>query len=97
MTKFYKRTSHLRNTQVKNGYADLYVPPLTPDFSRVSEFKITQKYVGRPDLLAYELYGESNFWWIFPLYNKNLIVDPINDFSLDKTILVPSRDFVAGI
>lgn len=93
----YKRTSHLRQTPINRGYTDLYVPPIQPDFNYTEEFEITQKYVKRPDLLAYELYGESDFWWVFPLYNKNLIVDPINDFTLGKIILVPTREFVAGI
>jgi hypothetical protein len=93
----FKRTSHLRATPITNGYADLYVPPIVPDFSRVDDFTITQKYVNRPDLLAYELYGDARFWWLFAVYNKNAIVDPINDFTLGKKIVVPRRDFVAGI
>jgi len=97
MANSYKRTSHLRQTSIRNGYAALYEPPLVPDFTQTEEFTITQQYVNRPDMLAYELYGESDFWWVFPLYNKNLIVDPINDFTLNKVILVPTRSFVAGI
>jgi hypothetical protein len=93
----YKRTSHLRATPITNGYTELYVPPLTPDFTRVEEFVISQKYVNRPDLLSYELYGDARFWWLFPIYNKNSIVDPIGDFTLGKRIVVPRRDFVAGI
>jgi len=87
MVKVYKRTSHLRQTPIRNGYTELYVPPIVPDFTQTKEFIITQRYVRRPDLHAYELYGESDFWWVFPLYNNNLIVDPIN----------ATRDFVAGI
>lgn len=93
----YKKTSHLRRTAINNGYTEVYEPPLVPDFTRVDEFEITQQYVKRPDLLAYELYGDAKFWWLFTLYNKNQIVDPINDFTLGKIIVVPRRDFVAGI
>lgn len=93
----YKRTSHLRATTVTNGYTDIYVPPLVPDFSKTTVFEITQKYVNRPDILAYELYGDAKFWWIFPLYNKNSIVNPINDFTLGLRINIPSRDLVAGL
>jgi len=93
----YKKTSHLRSTPVNNGYTDLYVPAVTPDFNKTDEFTITQKYVKRPDLLAYDLYGESKLWWLFVIYNKNDIVDPINDFTLDKTILVPKRNFISGM
>lgn len=93
----YKNTSHLRATPIVNGYTDLYQKPLIPNFQKTEKLTITQKYVRRPDLLAYDLYGEARFWWLFALYNKNLIVDPINDMTLNKTILVPTRDFVAGI
>lgn len=93
----YKRNSHLRATTITNGYTDLYTPPLVPDFSLSVKFLITQKYVNRPDLLSYDLYGDAGFWWVFTLYNKNLITDPINDFTLNKTILVPRREYVAGI
>ena len=72
----YKRNSHLRATPVANGYADIYIPPLVPDFSRTDSFVIIQKYVRRPDLLAYDLYGDAKFWWLFPIYNKNSIENP---------------------
>lgn len=97
MVTSYKRTSHLRSTPIVNGYAEIYNPPIIPNFEQTEEFVITQKYDRRPDLLAYELYGEAKFWWLFVLYNKNAIVDPINDFTTGKRILVPLRSFVAGI
>ena len=93
----YKRTSHLKATPIVNGYADLWVPPIEPNFTKASRFTITQKYVRRPDLLAYDLYGESRFWWVFVIYNKNEIVNPINDFKLGMNIWVPNSDYVTGI
>ena len=93
----YKRTSHLRETAVVDGYTQLYNPPFVPDFKKSSEYVITQKYVRRPDLLAYDLYGDAHFWWVFPLFNPNELVNPINDMTLNKKIIVPSRDYVAGI
>lgn len=93
----FKRSSYLRATPVINGYADLYQPPLIPDFDQTEIFEITQKYIRRPDILAYELYGDAAFWWIFPLYNKNILVNPINDFTLGKRIIVPQKNVIAGI
>jgi hypothetical protein len=93
----YKRNSHLRATPVVNGYTTLYVPALVPDFTQADDFVITQKYVRRPDLLSYDLYGDSNFWWVFVLYNRNALLNPINDLTLGKTIIVPRRNFIAGI
>ena len=93
----YKRTSNLRATPIINGYTDIYRPALVPDFDRTKIVVLTQRFDRRPDLLAYELYGEAKFWWLFPLYNKNAILDPINDFVTGLSIYVPTRDFVSGI
>lgn len=97
MATNFKNTSNLRATPISNGYADIYVPPLVPDFTQTQEFELSQQYNKRPDLLAYEIYGDARFWWLFPLYNKNTLLDPINDFKTGLTIIVPNRDFVAGI
>lgn len=93
----YKNTSHLSATSVANGYADIYTPPIVPDFNQTERFTLTQKYDRRPDLLAYDLYGEAKFWWIFALYNKNAILDPINDFTTGKILNIPKRNFVTGL
>ena len=48
-------------------------------------------------LFSYELYGDAQYWWVFALYNRNSITDPINDFTTGKRIYVPERDIIAGI
>ena len=93
----YKRNSNLRNTPFLNNNLDLYEPALTPDFDQTFEIVIEQRHDKRPDLLAYELYGDSKFWWVFLLYNRNDMLDPINDFTTGLRIFVPNRDFIAGL
>jgi hypothetical protein len=93
----YKQTSHLSATSVINGYTSLYQPPIKPNYLQTSVITLTQKYNKRPDILAYELYDEAAYWWVFVVYNKNLILDPINDFTTGLTILVPNRNFIAGL
>ncbi|GEM_PF-5027871 len=93
----YKKTSHLSQTAIVNGYTSVYTPPFSPDYTKTNEFTITQKFNKRPDLLAYELYDDAAYWWIFAVYNRNQILDPINDFTLGTKILVPTRNFVSGI
>jgi hypothetical protein len=93
----YKQTSHLSATPVVNGYTSLYNPSIRPNYSQTTVFTLTQKYNKRPDILAYERYGEAAYWWVFVVYNKNLILDPINDFTTGLTILVPNRNFIAGL
>lgn len=93
----YKKTSHLSQTPIVNGYTSSYEPPITPDFTKTTEFTITQRFNKRPDLLAYELYGDADYWWIFTIYNRNQILDPINDFTTGIKILIPTRNFISGI
>lgn len=97
MTVQYKRNSNYRNTEISNGELGAYQPPITVDYSQTTQMEITQKYDRRPDKLAYDLYGDAKMWWIFLLYNRNQILDPIHDFTIGLTIFVPNRDYVAGL
>ena len=92
-----KRNSNLKNTPIEQNELSYYNPPLTPDFTRSRLFTINQKYHKRPDLLAYDEYGDSHFWWVFSLYNRNQLLDPINDFVLGLRIYIPNRNYIEGI
>jgi prophage DNA circulation protein len=52
-------------------------------------YEVTSKYENRPDLLAYELYGDSALWWVFAVRNKNTIKDPIYDLVAGTKIYIP--------
>ena len=45
---------------------------------------------GRPDLLAYKLYGSSNYWWVLCVANS--IIDPFEQLTAGKQIRVPIID-----
>ena len=49
------------------------------------------KHNQKPDLLAYELYGNAKLWWVFALFNQDKLKDPIIDFKEGITIKVPVR------
>jgi hypothetical protein len=51
--------------------------------------QITATYHRRPDLMSYDLYGRVDFWYVFMLRNRDLIQDPIWDFTEDKKIYIP--------
>lgn len=85
----YDSSSVYSATQVTNTYLDLYVPPLEPDFDSSISYTIEQKYHLRPDLLAYDMYGDSKYWWLFALYNKDKIKDPLFDMKAETQILIP--------
>ena len=45
----------------------------------------------RPDLLAYDLYGEVNLWWVFAQRNMDTLQDPIFDFVPGVQIYIPKK------
>jgi len=92
----YKSSSNYALTSLNRKYLDIYVPPLTKQTLSVETRKtiIPSKFDLRPDLMAYELFGNSNAWWILIHYNRDVIKDPIFDFKSGLEIVVPKR-FVA--
>jgi hypothetical protein len=63
--------------------------PIPKDPSDVL-FTITQVYEFRPDLLAYDLYGDAKLWWVFAERNPNRLgEDPYFSFVAGITIYVP--------
>ena len=53
-------------------------------------YTIEPQYNHRPDLLAYDLYGDKNLWWIFAQRNLDVIEDHIYDISTGTQIYLPS-------
>ena len=43
-------------------------------------YTIQPQYAYRPDLLAYDLYGDEGLWWVFIQRNLDVLQDPILDF-----------------
>jgi hypothetical protein len=97
MSNNYKQTSTYRKTPVQGAELGPYVPPIVVDFTKTTQMQLKQQYNRRPDKLAYDLYGDAKLWWIFALYNRNNIQDPIHDFITGLTILIPNKDYVAGL
>jgi hypothetical protein len=52
---------------------------------------INKSYANRPDLLAYDLYGDADLWWVFTARNPNVLRDPIFDFLPGVQIYVPTK------
>ena len=55
-------------------------------------FTITNTYEYRPDMLAYDLYGDSGLWWVFRARNPNALEDPLLDFRAGVTIYLPKQE-----
>jgi len=87
----YSQSSPWSTTYQNNLYLELLeirpVPAEADDFKYVIE----GQYRHRPDLLAYDLYGNPKLWWVFVQRNMNVIKDPIYDFEEGTTIYLPKK------
>ena len=87
----YAKTSPWSDTRQNNFYLDLLeirpVPSEPDDFRYVIE----NQYKHRPDLLAYDVYGNAKLWWVFVQRNMNVIKDPIYDFEPGVVIYLPKK------
>ena len=49
-------------------------------------YVVQAKYNRRPDLLSFDLYGSTGWWWVFAIRNPDIIKDPIFDLTAGITI-----------
>lgn len=89
----YRSDSMYRNTKiVNNKYLDVYNSSVADiNTMEIDTIEIAAKYHQRPDVLAYDLYGNAKLWWVFAELNQDTLVDPIVDFKSGLTISVPVR------
>jgi hypothetical protein len=85
----YSAKSPYYVTKKKDGYLDFMENRKIPKYSDDKQFTVTQTYQYRPDLLAQDLYDDSELWWVFAQRNPNSIVDPIYDFKVGTRIYLP--------
>jgi hypothetical protein len=91
MSSNYQNTSPWFITKVVNDYLD--VMSIRPVSSQVDDFLYTiqPQYSCRPDLLAFDLYGDPNLWWVFTQRNMDVLQDPIFDFVPGTKIYIPKN------
>ena len=54
-------------------------------------YTIQAQYTYRPDLLAFDIYGDEKLWWVFIQRNLDVLQDPIFDFVPGKQIYLPKN------
>jgi len=90
----YNKQSPYIKTSMINGYLDVInfidIPGQTNDV----QFTITSLYMHRPDLLAYDIYRDSQLWWVFAVRNKEVLKDPIYDFVPGQVIFLPQLNSI---
>lgn len=88
----YTRTSPWYSTIQNQMYLENLEIRRIPVSSLDRQYVIDTVYKHRPDMLAYDMYGSAELWWVFAQRNMDIIKDPIYDFEPGTTIYVPQRD-----
>lgn len=76
------------------GYLDILKPRPVPVAGDDLLYEITPAYTYRPDLLAHDLYGARELWWIFAQRNPDIIKDPLFDFVAGTKIYMPQDRYL---
>lgn len=86
----YSKTSPYSKTPTNGFFLDVLAWRDIPAQADDVPWEITTPYMHRPDLLAYDLYGETGLWWVFSVRNRSIIKDPVYDLVPGRTIYLPS-------
>ena len=87
----YKKSSPYYSTSQNNLYLELLTVRPVPAEADDFQYTIEYQYRHRPDLLAFDLYGKSELWWVFVQRNMEIIKDPIYDFEPGVSIYLPKK------
>ena len=85
----YSKTSPYYLTDQSAGYLDVMTWRTIPAEPDDILFTVTNSYQNRPDLLAYDLYGDVGLWWVFAQRNPSVIQDPVFDLQAGIKIYLP--------
>lgn len=92
MTTTYSTFSAYYDTPITSqNTLSLWVPRNVPADANDQTVIISAAYNLRPDLLAYDLYGNASLWWVFAQRNPNALAeDPWGNFMAGLSIYVPN-------
>ena len=93
----YQSTSPYFQTPVTGDYLGVMVNRSIPKLADDVRFTINETYNLRPDLLAYDLYGTPNLWWVFAQRNPNSLADPLLDFITGTKIYLPKKSTLKSV
>jgi len=90
----YKSTSPYFTTEKFGNYLDVMKKRNIPRRKDDIIYEIQQVYQYRPDMLAFDLYGSSELWWVFVARNPNQLRDPVWDFEVGTKIYIPQQSAI---
>jgi hypothetical protein len=87
----YKAASPYAKTPTWGQFLDVWQGVTIPSDVTDALYQIDPPYNHRPDLLAYDMYQDSNLWWIFAVRNPDVLKDPVYGFVAPVIISIPSK------
>jgi hypothetical protein len=90
MSVAYQKTSPYYSTPTVGFYLDVWAGITIPPDITDALYQIDSAYNLRPDLLAWDMYKDTNLWWVFAVRNPDTILDPLIDFATGTVIYVPT-------
>jgi len=90
----YSNRSPYFDTRTFGDFLDVMINRPIPADSTDTLITISSTYHQRPDLLAFDLYGDSRLWWVFAMRNPDIIEDSIFDFASGTQIYISAADTV---
>ena len=87
----YSKSSPYFSTGSFGNFLDVMTYRTFPARADDVMYTIDAVYKNRPDLLAYDLYGDSNLWWVFAVRNPNTLKNPLGDFMPGVKIALPKK------
>lgn len=95
-TPVYKIESPFRSTPVVGNFMAYYIHRrIDPQDNDIQATLDNQRYVERPDLLAFDLYQDSDLWWVFGV--RNGFEDPVYDLQLGVEMYIPRPEYLRAI
>ena len=91
---FYKGPSPYYTTPQNNNmlpYLVFWNAPAVVPTTNDTLYTVTATYQHRPDLLSYDIYNTTGYWWVFAARNPDTIKDPIYDLVAGINIYLPAR------
>jgi hypothetical protein len=86
----YNTTSPYHGTPTWGPYLDIWKgATISPNISDAL-YQIDSAYNLRPDMLAYDMYKDTNLWWVFAVRNPDVLVQPLLGFRTGVIIYVPA-------
>ena len=88
----YNKSSPYYETKNYGNFLDIMQMRNFRKLASDVRYQIDRIHQYRPDLLAYDLYGDASLWWVFAVRNPNTIKDPVFDFRPGVAIYIPKKE-----